>query len=65
MKVLPERVNQNLKEFALARLKAEIKGERNFNCPVCSGRAEWRRNAVGRMRCRCHRCGMYLEGGKE
>ena len=56
-------VNRDLKKLLLAQMKAEIAGEMEFRCPVCGGRAVWNRENQGeRMRCKCHGCGMYLQG---
>lgn len=56
-------VTMLLQKLNLERMKAEILGNREFTCPVCGGRAVWNRENRGkRMICRCHGCGMYLQG---
>ena len=62
MNFITQCVNRDLKKLMMEQRRAEIAGEMEFLCPVCSGKAVWSRDNSGkRLSCRCHGCGMYFE----
>ena len=45
-----------------AQHEAEKKGEKEFTCPVCGGRAFWKRSTYnGHLRVACMDCGVWMQ----